>query len=125
MRNSMLSAGVVAALLIGVAAPGVPAQSGAASRAAAALLFGASAVLAQGKAPAVASAARHTMEGKVTKVDAKRGWIDVKTPDGSMKLHFPSSALEGVKTGDSVSVELAMTTTPAPPAAERTPSKTK
>ena len=121
MRNSMVSAGLVAALLIGFAAPGVPAQNGPAGRAAA-LLFGASAVLAQGKAPAVASAARHTMEGKVTKVDAKRGWIVVKTPDGSMKLHFPPTALEGVKTGDSVSVEVAMTTSPA---AERTPSKTK
>ena len=32
---------------------------------------------------------RHTMEGQVTKVDAKKGWIDVKTSEGSMKLHFP------------------------------------
>lgn len=35
-------------------------------------------------------AGKHTMDGKVTKVDAKEGWVDVKTPEGSMKLHFPS-----------------------------------
>ena len=29
------------------------------------------------------------MEGQVTKVDAKKGWVDVKTSEGSMKLHFP------------------------------------
>ena len=50
----------------------------------------------------------HTMDGKVTKVDAKKGWVDVKTPEGSMKLHFPPPALDGVKAGDSVTVELGM-----------------
>ena len=48
------------------------------------------------------------MDGKVTKVDAKRGWVDVKTPEGSMKLHFPPPALDSVKTGDSVTIELGM-----------------
>ena len=117
MRNRMVSVGVAAALLIGVTAAGVPAQSGPAARAAA-LLFGASAALAQGKAQAAAG--RHVIEGQVTKVDAKRGWVDVKTAEGSMKLHFPPTALEGVKKGDSVSVEVAMTTTPAPER-DRTP----
>jgi hypothetical protein len=117
MRTRMLSAGVVAALLIGVATPGVTAQSGPAARAAA-LLFGASTVLAQSKAQA---AGRHVIEGQVTKVDAKRGWVDVKTPEGSMKLHFPPTALEGVKKGDSVSVEVAMTTSPAPERTDRAP----
>jgi hypothetical protein len=55
-----------------------------------------------------AAAGKHTMDGKVTKVDAKRGWVDVKTPEGSMKLHFPPPALDGVKTGDSVTIELGM-----------------
>jgi hypothetical protein len=114
----MVSAGVVAALLIGVAAPGVTAQSGPAARAAA-LLFGASTAIAQTTAPAAAG--RHVIEGQVTKVDAKRGWVDVKTREGSMKLHFPSTALEGVKKGDSVSVEVAMTTSPAPARTDRAP----
>jgi len=51
---------------------------------------------------------RHTMDGQVTKVDAKKGWIDVKTSEGSMKLHFPPEALANVKKGDSVSVELGL-----------------
>ena len=50
----------------------------------------------------------HTMDGEVTKVDAKNGWVDIKTPEGRMKVHFPAPALENVKVGDSVTVELGM-----------------
>jgi hypothetical protein len=50
----------------------------------------------------------HTMDGEVTKVDAKKGWVDVKTPEGRMKLHFPPPALDNVKVGDSITVELGM-----------------
>ena len=64
---------------------------------------------------------QHTMEGTVTKVDAKRGWIDVKTSEGSMKLKFPSSTLENVKAGDSVTVDLGMTRT----AMKKTSARTK
>jgi hypothetical protein len=53
-------------------------------------------------------AAPHTMDGQVTKVDAKKGWVDIKTPEGRMKLHFPPAALQNVKAGDSVTVELGM-----------------
>lgn len=65
-------------------------------------------------APATAPAdgARHVVNGEVTKVDAKKGWIDVKTPQGRMKLHFPPSALQGVKVGDRVSVEVALASAP-------------
>ena len=55
------------------------------------------------------SAVTNVLEGQVTKVDAKRGWIDVKTTEGRMKLHFPPAALEGVKAGDAVSIEVALT----------------
>jgi hypothetical protein len=48
------------------------------------------------------------MDGQVTKVDAKKGWIDVKTSEGSMKLHFPPDALAEVKKGDRVTVDLAI-----------------
>jgi len=65
---------------------------------------------APGSAPA--SSARLVVDGEVTKVDAKKGWIDVKTPDGRMKLHFPPSALQDVKVGDSVSIEAAMSGVP-------------
>ena len=51
---------------------------------------------------------RHSMEGEVTKVDAKKGWVDVKTSEGSMKLHFPPEALADVKKGHRVTVDLAI-----------------
>lgn len=58
------------------------------------------------------SPAGHSMDGTVTKVDAKKGWVDIKTSEGSMKLHFPPPVLESVKKGDSVTVQLGMTTSP-------------
>jgi hypothetical protein len=51
----------------------------------------------------------HSMTGEVTKVDSKKGWVDVKTPEGSMKLHFPPEALQNVHKGDNVTVELGLT----------------
>jgi hypothetical protein len=51
---------------------------------------------------------RHTMTGEVTSVTPDKGRILVKTPEGRMLLHFPSSALQNVKKGDSVTVELAL-----------------
>ena len=54
------------------------------------------------------AAGRHTMEGEVTKVDAKKGWVDVKTSEGRMKLHYPPPALDSVKAGDQVTVEIGL-----------------
>jgi hypothetical protein len=51
-----------------------------------------------------------TVEGEVTKVDAKKGWVDVKTAEGRMKLHYPPPALDNVKNGDRVTVEIGMRT---------------
>jgi len=51
---------------------------------------------------------RHTMSGEVTKIDQKKGQLTLKTSDGNLELHFPPSALENVKKGDRVSVELAL-----------------
>ena len=68
------------------------------------LVFGA-ATVASAQAPS-GDMQKHSMEGQVTKVDAKKGWIDVKTSEGSMKLHYPPSVLANVKKGDSVTVEL-------------------
>jgi hypothetical protein len=58
---------------------------------------------------------RHTMTGEVTSVTPDKGRLLVKTPAGRMLLHFPTSALQNVKKGDSVTVELALTDNgPAP-----------
>ena len=51
---------------------------------------------------------RHTMTGEVTSVAPDKGRLFVKTPEGRMLLHFPSAALQNVKKGDSVTVELAL-----------------
>lgn len=51
---------------------------------------------------------RHTMTGEVTSVDESKGTMSIKTPEGTMDLHFPPSALKNVKKGDRVSVELAL-----------------
>jgi len=72
------------------------------------LMLGGTMAAAQMPKPAGDMMGHHTMEGQVTKVDAKKGWIDVKTSEGSMKLHFPPEALASVKKGDSVSVELGL-----------------
>jgi hypothetical protein len=70
--------------------------------------------IAQGPAappPQPSSAAllgRHTMMGEVTSVTPDKGRLLVKTPEGRMLLHFPTSALQNVKKGDSVTVELAL-----------------
>lgn len=83
------------------------------------LLLGAAAV-ASAQAPAGEMMGHHNMDGQVTKVDAKKGWVDVKTPEGSMKLHFPPAALANVKKGDSVTVELGIKDNgPAPSRSEK------
>jgi len=55
-----------------------------------------------------AAMARHTMEGQVTSVNPDKGQLHVKTTEGRMLLHFPTSALQSVRKGDSVTIELAM-----------------
>jgi hypothetical protein len=73
---------------------------------AAMLLFSATAVSAQSSGMPADTKGHHSMDGEVTKVESKRGWIDVKTSEGSMKLHFPPDALADIKKGDRVTVEL-------------------
>ncbi len=48
------------------------------------------------------------MEGKVTSFDAKKGWVHVKIHEGTMIVQFPPSALQGVKKGDTINVDLAL-----------------
>jgi osmotically-inducible protein OsmY len=49
----------------------------------------------------------HSMSGQVTQIDQKSGKLSLKTSDGAtLDLHFPPSALEDVKQGDRLSVQL-------------------
>jgi len=64
---------------------------------------------------------QHTMEGTVTSVSAKTGWVHVKTSEGTMITHFPQAALADVKKGDTISVDLSMKDNgPAKPKAAKT-----
>jgi hypothetical protein len=75
------------------------------SFAAAALVCGAGAVHAQSSSDTMG---KHSMEGEVTKVDAKKGWMHVKTSEGTMIVHFPPTELQDVHKGDTITVHLAL-----------------
>ncbi len=62
----------------------------------------------------------HKMMGEVTKIDEAKGTVSLKTDEGDMDLHFPPSALKGIKEGDRVEVQLAIR--PAS-ASSKTPAK--
>ena len=51
---------------------------------------------------------RHSMEAQVTSVNANKGWVHLKTAEGTMIVHFPPAALQNVKKGDTVTVSLAL-----------------
>ena len=44
----------------------------------------------------------------MTRVDAKKGWVHVKTSDGTMIMHFPPTDLQTLKKGDRITVSLAL-----------------
>ena len=73
---------------------------------AALLASGSSVALAQ--TPADKTVGRHSVDGEVTKVDAKKGWVHVKTSDGTMIVHFPPTDLQTLKKGDRITVSLAL-----------------
>ena len=58
--------------------------------------------------PADQMMGRHSVEGEVTRVDAKKGWVHVKTSDGTMIVHFPPADLQTMKKGDRITVSLAL-----------------
>jgi hypothetical protein len=60
------------------------------------------------KAADTTMSGRHTMTGEVTSVAPDKGRVFIKTPEGRMLLHFPPSALQNVKKGDQLTVELAL-----------------
>jgi hypothetical protein len=54
------------------------------------------------------SRGQHKMTGEVTKIDATKGMVSLKTDEGDLDLHFPPSALQGIKEGDRVEIQLAI-----------------
>lgn len=48
----------------------------------------------------------HDMSGTVRKVNHKTGTFDLKTHEGTLRLHFPPATLKDVKNGDTLTVHL-------------------
>jgi hypothetical protein len=63
---------------------------------------------AAGKAASGGARGQHKMMGEVTKIDSSKGMVTLKTDEGDLDLHFPPSALQGIKEGDRVEVQLAI-----------------
>jgi hyperosmotically inducible periplasmic protein len=57
-------------------------------------------------ASAAVASGGHAMIGEVVNVDHATGHLTLRTGEGDMMLHFPPSAVAGVKPGDRVRVEL-------------------
>jgi hypothetical protein len=57
---------------------------------------------------------QHRVMGEVTKIDQSKGRVSLKTDMGEMDLHFPPSALQGIKEGDRVEVQLGLRPSSAP-----------
>lgn len=56
----------------------------------------------------------HTMEGEVTKIDHNSGKFSIKTSgEGTLDLHVPPTALQGVKKGDRVAVVIGINPSPS------------
>lgn len=53
-------------------------------------------------------AGRHTMQGTITSLDQKKGWIHLKTHEGTLIMQVPPESLQSVKKGDTVMVDLAL-----------------
>jgi hyperosmotically inducible periplasmic protein len=51
---------------------------------------------------------QHTITGQVTSVDHANGHLALKTDHGDLMLHFPPQALNNVKQGDRIAVDLAL-----------------
>jgi hypothetical protein len=50
------------------------------------------------------------MTGQVTSINPATGRLGLRTDAGDLLLHFPPSALNGVRVGDQVTVEMGIKT---------------
>jgi hypothetical protein len=71
------------------------------------LLAAAAPVLAQ-SAGSDGMTGRHSMQGTITSLDEKKGWIHLKTEEGTMILRLAPESLQGLKKGDRATVDLAL-----------------
>jgi hypothetical protein len=64
---------------------------------------------------------RHTVRGEVTSIEKEKGKLSLRTQEGeTMTLHFPQQALENIREGQQVAVEMSLRPDPSPAATPRT-----
>ena len=51
---------------------------------------------------------RHSMQGTITSLDQKKGWIHLKTDRGTLVLRVPSESVRKAKKGDTMTVAVAL-----------------
>lgn len=98
--NGTLAAAVTAALLSGASLAGAQSPTAPATTP--------PATTAPSMSATADMAAKHSMTGEITRVDSKKGWIHLKTSEGTMIMHFPPADLATVKKGDKITVSLAL-----------------
>lgn len=76
-----------------------------------------------GKPMAAGARGQHKIMGEVTKIDEAKGTVSLKTDEGDMDLHFPPSALKGIKEGHRVEVQLAIRPAGGGAAGSKAPAK--
>lgn len=52
---------------------------------------------------------KHSMMGTVQNIDRQKGFVTLNTDHGPLKLHFPPGALQKLKKGDRIQVNLSFT----------------
>jgi anti-sigma-K factor RskA len=110
-RRTALATAVIAALGAAPAHAADPAKAGDTSKSPAAdqtTTPSAASPSTSGAAGSAEFTGRHTMTGEVTRVDSKTGKFSLKTAEGTLDLHAPPSALQNVKKGDRLTVEIAL-----------------
>lgn len=51
---------------------------------------------------------RHSMQGTITSLDQKKGWIHLKTDEGTLVLRVPPESVRKAKKGDTMTVAVAL-----------------
>ncbi|HEX6081492.1 MAG TPA: hypothetical protein VF197_17815 [Methylomirabilota bacterium] len=51
---------------------------------------------------------RHSVHGTIASVDQKKGWIHLKTDEGTLVLKVPPGSVRTAKKGDTMTVALAL-----------------
>jgi hypothetical protein len=52
---------------------------------------------------------RHALQGTITQLDQKKGWIHLKTDEGTLVVKVPPETVRKAKKGDTMTVALALT----------------